>query len=221
MSRTQSPQTKNYLAQKSGGGIQKRAFVPTVPKPFKFYTELRASKSRNKENSPKSPFLENPTRFDAKSGKVRSNTLTVPKSPYLRIKDRSKPTTILSTEEREISKVQKPKLTESYSPAITKPKTLHAQSFPNFEPEIPRKPECPSSIEPIDFYGEHKRFREKEVEEQRIAKIRKEESLHAQPLLNFAPEIPRKPECPPPTEPIGFSDTRMEERHISDEHKKT
>uniref|UniRef100_U9T7H2 TPX2 central domain-containing protein n=1 Tax=Rhizophagus irregularis (strain DAOM 181602 / DAOM 197198 / MUCL 43194) TaxID=747089 RepID=U9T7H2_RHIID len=66
MSRTQSPQTKNYLAKKSGGGIQKRAFVPTVPKPFKFYTELRASKSRNKENSPKSPLLENPTRFDAK-----------------------------------------------------------------------------------------------------------------------------------------------------------
>ncbi|PKY27728.1 hypothetical protein RhiirB3_416317, partial [Rhizophagus irregularis] len=63
---TQSPQTKNYLAKKSGGGIQKRAFVPTVPKPFKFYTELRASKSRNKENSPKSPLLENPTRFDAK-----------------------------------------------------------------------------------------------------------------------------------------------------------
>jgi hypothetical protein len=47
-----------------------------VPKPFKFYTELRANDSRNKENSPKSPFiplaisvqqfLENPTRFDAK-----------------------------------------------------------------------------------------------------------------------------------------------------------
>ncbi|PKK77424.1 hypothetical protein RhiirB3_406631, partial [Rhizophagus irregularis] len=36
-SSTQSPQTKNYLAKKSGG-IQKRAFVPTVPKPFKFYT---------------------------------------------------------------------------------------------------------------------------------------------------------------------------------------
>ncbi|CAB4490928.1 unnamed protein product [Rhizophagus irregularis] len=230
MSRTQSPQTKNYLAKKSGGGIQKRAFVPTVPKPFKFYTELRASKSRNKENSPKSPLLENPTRFDAKSGKVRSNTLTVPKSPYLRIKDRSKPTTILPTEEREIPKVQKPKLTEPYSPVITKPKTLHAQSLLNFEPEIHRKPECPPPTEPIGFsdnrieerhiYGEHKRFREKEVEEQRIAKIRKEEPLHAQPLLNFEPEIPRKPECPLPTEPIGFSDTRMEERHISNEHRR-
>ncbi|PKY46492.1 hypothetical protein RhiirA4_402553 [Rhizophagus irregularis] len=77
-SSTQSPQTKNYLAKKSGG-IQKRAFVPTVPKPFKFYTETRANNSCNKENSNKSPFiplalsvqqfLENPTRFDAKSGK--------------------------------------------------------------------------------------------------------------------------------------------------------
>ncbi|PKK61058.1 hypothetical protein RhiirC2_761134, partial [Rhizophagus irregularis] len=36
-SSTQSPQTKIYLA-KNSGGIQKRAFVPTVPKPFKFYT---------------------------------------------------------------------------------------------------------------------------------------------------------------------------------------
>ncbi|CAG8556203.1 12960_t:CDS:2 [Rhizophagus irregularis] len=113
-SSTQSPQTKNYLAKKSGG-IQKRAFVPTVPNPFKFYTETRANNSCNKENS-KSPFiplalsvqqfLENPTRFDAKSGKVRSNTLTVPKSPYLRTKYRSKPTTILPTEEREIREMR-------------------------------------------------------------------------------------------------------------------
>ncbi|CAB5380387.1 unnamed protein product [Rhizophagus irregularis] len=36
---------------------QKRAFVPTVPKPFKFHTESRANNSQN------------PTRFDAKSGK--------------------------------------------------------------------------------------------------------------------------------------------------------
>ncbi|CAB4475119.1 unnamed protein product [Rhizophagus irregularis] len=153
----QSQQTKHYLAK--SGGTQKRAFVPTVPKPFKFHTESRAN-SRNKENSPKSPFiplalsvkqfLENPTRFDTKSSKVRSNTLTVPKSPFLRTKYRSKSTTILPTEEREISemrgyrfkanqldqldrkifenrncgipKVQKPKLTEPYSPAITKPK---------------------------------------------------------------------------------------------------
>ncbi|EXX78216.1 hypothetical protein RirG_017010 [Rhizophagus irregularis DAOM 197198w] len=73
-SSTQSPQTKIYLA-KNSGGIQKRAFVPTVPNPFKFYTETRANNSCNKENS-KSPFiplalsvqqfLENPTRFDAK-----------------------------------------------------------------------------------------------------------------------------------------------------------
>ncbi|PKC10103.1 hypothetical protein RhiirA5_355936 [Rhizophagus irregularis] len=153
----QSQQTKHYLAK--SGGTQKRAFVPTVPKPFKFHTESRAN-SRNKENSPKSPFiplalsvkqfLENPTRFDTKSSKVRSNTLTVPKSPFLRTKYRSKSTTILPTEEREISemrgyrfkanqldqldrkifenrncgipKVQKPKPTEPYSPAITKPK---------------------------------------------------------------------------------------------------
>ncbi|PKC01625.1 hypothetical protein RhiirA5_426420, partial [Rhizophagus irregularis] len=55
-SSTRSPQTKNYLANKCGG-IQKRAFVPTVPKPFKFYTESWANNSCNKENSPKSPFI--------------------------------------------------------------------------------------------------------------------------------------------------------------------
>ncbi|PKC61358.1 hypothetical protein RhiirA1_424925, partial [Rhizophagus irregularis] len=37
-SSAQSPQTKNYLAKKSGGY---NAFVPTVSKPFKFYTESR------------------------------------------------------------------------------------------------------------------------------------------------------------------------------------
>jgi hypothetical protein len=60
-------------------------------------------------------------------------------------------------------------------------------------------------------------------------KVRKEQEhekeiqFHAQPLPNFEPEILRKPECPPPTEPIDFfflTDTRMEERHIYDEHRR-
>ncbi|PKY37146.1 hypothetical protein RhiirB3_533727, partial [Rhizophagus irregularis] len=41
-----------------------------------------------------------------KSDKVRSNTLTEPKSPYLRTKYRSKPTTILPTEERKIREMR-------------------------------------------------------------------------------------------------------------------
>ncbi|CAB4417637.1 unnamed protein product [Rhizophagus irregularis] len=328
---TQPPQTKNYLVKKSGG-IKKRAFVPTVPKPFKFYTELRANDSRNKENSPKSPFiplaisvqqfLENPTRFDAKSGKVRSNNLTIPKSPHLRTKYRSKPTTILPTEERKIRemrgykfkanpldrkilenrnlgipKVQKPMPTVPYSPAITKPKpqrpkspspphVIKANPVPDYkEPyrpviehrlielpmfslpseEISKKksqeieimirqekekmekmrefkaqplptgsPDClptrpyypPTHPKPFTLLtndrGEkyQRKFYEKVRKEQEYVK---ENRFHAQPLPNFEPKIPRKPECPPPTEPIGFfffTDTRMKKRHIYDERRR-
>ncbi|PKY16425.1 hypothetical protein RhiirB3_402873 [Rhizophagus irregularis] len=185
----QSQQTKHYLAK--SGGTQKRAFVPTVPKPFKFHTESRAN-SRNKENSPKSPFiplalsvqqfLENPTRFDTKSSKVRSNTLTVPKSPFLRTKYRSKSTTILPTEEREISemrgyrfkanqldqldrkifenrncgipKVQKPKPTEPYSPAITKPKPPRTkdQSITLFVTNNADKTVCLATFKAFRFF---------------------------------------------------------------------
>ncbi|RGB39635.1 hypothetical protein C1646_689328 [Rhizophagus diaphanus] len=330
-SSAQSPQTKNYLANKSGG-IRKRAFVPTVPKPFKFYTESWANNSCNKENSPKSPFiplalsvqqfLDNPTRFDAKSDKVRSNTLTEPKSPYLRTKYRSKPTTILPTEERKIRemrgyrfkanpldrkilenrnfgipKVQKPKLTEPYSPAITKPKPPRPKS-PS-PPHVIKANPVPDYKEPYRPVIEHRlielpvfslpgeeisKRKSQEIEErirqekERMEKMRefkaqplligspdclptrpyyppthpkpfalltndrgekyqrefyekvrkeqeyiKENRFHAQPLPNFEPKIPRKPECPPPTEPIGFfffTDTRMKERHIYDEHRR-
>ncbi|GBB83635.1 hypothetical protein RclHR1_10330005 [Rhizophagus clarus] len=332
-SSTQSLQTKNYLTKKSDG-VQKRAFVPTIPKPFKFHTALRVNPSCNKENSPKSPytplavkvqrFLEKPTKFDAKenlkSNKVR--TVTVPRSPYLRTKYRSKPTTVLPTEERKLRemqsykfkanpvdrrifenidfgnpKVQKQKLTEPHSPAITKLKTprpmspsplriIKANPVPDhkepYRPVIERRYiDLPDFVLPGEEISKRKsqeiedRIRREREEMERMREFRaqplptdspdclptrlyyppthprpfslltdnrgekyqrefhervkreheyeKEIQFHAQPLPNFEPEIPRKPECPPPTEPVGFffhTDTRMEERHTYDEHRR-
>ncbi|RGB28851.1 hypothetical protein C1646_715132 [Rhizophagus diaphanus] len=262
-SSTQSPQTKNYLA--------------TVLKPFKFYTESRDNNCPNKENSPKSPFiplaygvqqfLESPTRFDAKSGKLRSNTLTVPKSPYLRTKYRSKPTIILpkSPSPTHVIKANPvPDYKEPYRPVIEhrlielpmfslpgeeiskrksqeieerirqekekmeKMREFKAQPLPTgFHNCLPTRPYySPTHPKPFALLtndrGEkyQREFYEKVRKEQEYYK---ENRFHAQPLPNFKREIPRKPECPPPTEPIGFfffTDTRMEERHIYDEHRR-
>jgi hypothetical protein len=63
---------------------------------------------------------------------------------------------------------------------------------------------------------------------ERVDKVRKdyekEIQFHARPLPDFEPKIPRKPECPPLTEPVGFNfltDTRMKERHIYDELRRS
>ncbi|POG65643.1 hypothetical protein GLOIN_2v1664071 [Rhizophagus irregularis DAOM 181602=DAOM 197198] len=271
-SSTQSPQTKIYLA-KNSGGIQKRAFVPTVLKPFKFYTESRDNNSPNKENSPNPPFiplaygvqqfLESPTRFDAKTGKLRSNTLTVPKSPYLRTKYRSKPTTILPSPTHVIKANPVPDYKEPYRPVIEhrlielpmfslpgeeiskrksqeieerirqenekmeKMREFKAQPLPTGFHNCPTRPYySPTHPKPFALLtndrGEkyQREFYEKVRKEQEYYK---ENRFHAQPLPNFKREVPRKPECPPPTEPIGFfffTDTRMEERHIFDEHRR-
>ncbi|GBC16325.2 hypothetical protein GLOIN_2v1477188 [Rhizophagus irregularis DAOM 181602=DAOM 197198] len=100
---------------------------------------------RQKQNSPKSPiipldlsvqqFLENPTRFDAKSGKVRSNTLTVPcalnmgLNPllyYLQKITENKGNEKLYINPLNRKEFRNPKST--YSPAITKPKPPRPKS---------------------------------------------------------------------------------------------
>jgi len=336
-SSAQMSQDKKYLVRKTAG-VQKRknnTFVPTVPKPFTFHTASRVNISRNEDSSPRSPFIplavkvrqfmEKPEKFNTKaalkSNKVRSNTLTVPRSPYLRTKYRSKPT-VLSTEERVIKeiqdyrfranpvdqkifengdigipKVQKPKPTEPHSPTITKPKPSRPKS-PS-PPRVIKANPVPDYKEPYRPVVEHRlidlpdfslpgeeisKRKSQEIEErirrereelermrefraqplptdspdclpirhyyapthpkeftlltdsrgeiyqkefyERLRKERereKENQFYAQPLPSFEPEVLKKPECPPPTEPISFSfltDTRMKERHLYDEQRR-
>ncbi len=62
----------------------------------------------------------------------------------------------------------------------------------------------------------HEKLREEREREKEI-------QFRAQPLPSLEPEILKKPECPPPTEPIGFfffTDIRMEERHLYDEQRR-
>jgi hypothetical protein len=64
-----------------------------------------------------------------------------------------------------------------------------------------------------EFYENLRKERERE----------KENQFYAQPLPSFEPEILKKPECPPPTEPMNFSfftDTRIKERHLYDEQRR-
>ncbi|CAG8472947.1 8306_t:CDS:2 [Funneliformis caledonium] len=338
---TQPSRTKNYLARKTAG-VQKRknnnTFVPTVPKPFKFHTASRVNISRNEDSPQRTPFIplaikvkqfmENTPKLDhgkavSKHNNVRSNELTVPRSPLLRTKYRTKNATTLPTEERvvreiqnyrfkanpvdrriferdvlRVPQVQKLKLTEPHSPFITKPKPPRSRSpspphlikanpvpdhkdpfRPMFEhrfinvsdfrlpgEEISKRksqeieerirlerekfermrefrarplptnsPDClpprhhytPTYPKPFtlltDCRGERYQmeFNEKLREEERERE--NDLQFHAQPVPSFEPEILKRPECPPPTEAIGFffqTDIRMEERHLFDEQRR-
>ncbi|RGB25588.1 hypothetical protein C1646_747275 [Rhizophagus diaphanus] len=153
-SSAQSPQTKNYLAKKSGG-IQKRAFVPTMSKPFKFYTESRANNSHNKENSPNPPFV--PLALS-----VPDSMLSIPSPPHV-------------IKANPVSDYKEP-----YRPVIEH-RLIELPMFSLPEP-IGFFFFTDTRMEERHIYDEHRRFREKEVEEQRIAKIREEEVRSAEEI---------------------------------------
>ncbi|CAB5389062.1 unnamed protein product [Rhizophagus irregularis] len=96
---------------------------------------------------------------------------------------------------------------------MEKMREFKAQPLPTGSPDcLPTRPYYPPT-HPKPFAlltndrGEkyQREFYEKVRKEQEYYK---ENRFHAQPLPNFEPEIPRKPECPPPTEPIGSLGTK-------------
>ncbi|CAG8450375.1 9068_t:CDS:2 [Acaulospora morrowiae] len=180
-SSVRSTRSHDLLDQENAPKKRKNVFHVTVPKPFRFHTTSRSDShnddQQKKTIAPLTPRIQNELNGSPKSVSkkiINKTNLTVPRSPMLHTKYRTKPPRYLPTEEQEIqemkqytfkaipvkdlgvSKDLKPQLTIPTSPAITKPKAIQKKPLTP-QPVVKAHP-VPDFKEPFVPTIEHRKI---------------------------------------------------------------